>query len=324
MTAPLSWQRSHWERLLQSKAAGRLPHALLCSGPAGVGKLLFAERLAQALLCTGPAPDGSPCAGCRACRLFTAGSHPDYIRVQPLEAGKDIRVDQIRELSTFLGYTSRTGGYKIALLEPAERMNSNAANSLLKTLEEPPSNSLLLLVSAAPAQLPATVRSRCQRLAFSLPPPEQALAWLAAQQPGADPALLLRLSAGAPLLARRYAGGDHLARRRALFDSFRDTLAGTADPIRTAELWTKGDAAEPLRWLIGWHMDMIRLKMTAQPPRLLNLDLQPALQRLADSLPARVLFQRLDAALRLHRLGTTTQVNLQLMLEAFFGEYAGG
>lgn len=320
---PLPWQRSQWEHLLQRQAAGRLPHALLCSGPAGLGKRVFAESLAQALLCTQPAPDGAPCGHCKACHLFAVGSHPDYLRVEPEAAGKAIKVDQIRDLTAFLGYTSQAGGYKIALLVPAERMNLNAANSLLKILEEPPGDCLLLLVTAAPAQLPATVRSRCQPLALRLPPPETALAWLAPRVTnGVEPAVLLELGGGAPLRALAYAGEGLLARRQALFASFAAVVAGQADPVRAAELWMKEDWSEPLRWLIDWYMDMIRLKMTQAPPRLASPDLRAALRSLAQrgSLPE--LFRRLDAAIQLRALSTTS-LNRQLLLEAFLGDCAG-
>ncbi len=323
MNPLLPWQGLQWDQLMQRRAANRLPHALLCSGPAGLGKRRFTERLAQALLCEAPLPDGSPCEACRACRLFAAGSHPDYVRVEPTEEGKSIKIDQIREVVTFLGYTSQLRGYKIALLAPAERMNSNAANSLLKTLEEPPANSLLLLLTTAPAQLPATLRSRCQNLVFRTPPVEEALAWLTPRVAG-DPALLLSLSGGAPLAAQAYAEPGRLARRQALFEGYQAVVAGQADPVRMAEQWSKNDMTENLRWLIGWHMDMIRLKMTRDPPRLLNPDWRAALQRLAEPWPELLLFQKLDTLLRLHTLCATTQVNRQLLLEAFLVDCAGG
>ncbi len=307
---------------MQRKAVGRLPHALLCCGPSGLGKQVFAERLAQALLCHSPGPDGSPCGLCRSCHLFLGGSHPDYIQVKPAEAGKPIKVDQVRELAVFMGYTSSGSSYKIALLNPAERMNVNAANSLLKTLEEPPAGSLLLLVTATPARLPATVRSRCQKLVLQAPTPREAMAWLASVGVGStDPALLLSLSGGAPLLARAYAETDCLARRRELLSSYTEVMTGKADPVTAAELWVKGNMTENLCWLIGWHMDMIRLKMAAAPPRLYNPDVQAVLQRLSWSLSPQTLFRRLDAAIRMREL-YTTQVNPQLMLESFLADCA--
>jgi len=320
----LPWHRDPWRRIQQRRAAGRLPHALLLSGPAGLGKGLFARGLARALLCERPDAGGEACGQCRSCRLFRAGSHPDYSVVQPEEDGRIIKVDQIRALCAFLGYTAQYGGYKIALLEPADRLNVNAANSLLKTLEEPPGNSLLLLVTAQPAWLPATVRSRCQKIGFDPPAMVAAVPWLAARvQPGIEPETLLEVAGGAPLAALAQADSERWHRRRELFERYEQVLAGRADPIRAAESWTRGDLAENLRWLIGWHTDLIRLKMNSEPPRLSNPDLRPALQRWADQQTPRALFERLDAAVQLHALCTTTQVNAPLLLEAFLGDAVG-
>jgi DNA polymerase-3 subunit delta' len=308
-----------------SKSIRRLPHGLLCHGPAGLGKTLFAERLAQALLCQRPEVDGAPCGACRACRLFSVGNHPDFSPVKPADGGKPIRVDQIRQLNEFLGYTSKFGGYKIALIAPADALNINAANSLLKTLEEPPPQCVLILVTASPSRLAATVRSRCQDLGFTLPPREQALAWLAGRLQGPmnpEPALLLNLGGGAPLAALALAEPGRWARRQTLFESYRNVLLGKIDPIRAAEAWVNAPVAESIRWLSGWHMDMIRLKMVSAS-RLLNVDLEQALLGLAAELPTRVLFQRLDAVYQLQQLVETTQANPRIMIEGFFSSCMG-
>lgn len=317
----LPWHQELWSRLRQRRAAGRLPHALLLAGPAGLGKGRFARRLARTLLCQQPDEADEACGRCRSCRLFQAGTHPDYCVARPEEESRTIKVDQIRGLCAFLGFTAHQGGYKIALVEPADRLNLNAANSLLKTLEEPPGDGLLLLVSSRPSQLPATVRSRCQKVDFAAPPATVARAWLAARIEGdPPPELALEVAHGAPLAALAEADGDRWRRRCALFDCYQAVLAGDADPIRAAETWTQGDPLENLRWLIGWHTDLIRLKMDSDPPRLSHPDLRPALRRWADRGTPRALFERLDATVRLHGLCSTTQVNIPLLLEAFFSE----
>jgi DNA polymerase-3 subunit delta' len=321
MEERLPWHEPLWRQVQQRRAADRLPHALLLAGPAGLGKLAFAKRLARALLCETPDGEGDACGRCRSCRLFQAGSHPDYRMEQPAEEGKAIRIDPIRELCAFLGFTAQYGGYKIALLEPADRLNLNAANSLLKTLEEPPGDCLLLLVTAHPARLPATVRSRCQKVSFVPPPPSVARAWLAARMNGGpDPQVLLDIAGGAPLAALAYADGERWRRRQELVEHYEQVLAGRADPVRAAENWTQGDLAENLRWLIGWHIDLIRLKMNPESVHLGNPDLRAVLRRWADPRSSRALFERLDAAVRLHVWCTTTQVNAALLLEAFLGE----
>lgn len=316
----LPWHEPMWRQLQSCLAADRLPHALLLAGPSGLGKRVFARRLAGALLCDAPEVGGDACGRCRGCRLFRAGSHPDFSAVRPAEDGKVIKVDQIRELRDFLGFTAQYGGHKIALLEPADRLNLNAANSLLKTLEEPPGNCLLLLVTAQPARLPATVRSRCQVARFDPPSAEAAMSWLASRVTGElEPRTLLEVAGGAPLAALSFADAERWNRRRRLVESYEQVSAGRLDPVRAAECWLQGDLAENLRWLIGWHTDLIRLKMNPEPPCLSNPDLRAVLRRWADRQPPRALFERLDSTIRLYVLCSTTQVNAQLLLEVFLG-----
>ena len=308
---------------MQRKHAARFPHALLFSGKMGLGKRLFAEQLIRSLLCKATEEDGLACNECRNCRLLAAGSHPNYLCVTPEEFGKPIKVDQVRELSVFLNHTSQFGGLKAVLIEPAERMNSNAANSLLKTLEEPPGDSLLVLISAHPANLPATVRSRCGEIKFGQPDSKEAIAWLTPQIGDADPQLLLSLCHGAPLRARAYASGDNLVRRQSLFKCFCDTLVGRVDPVQAAKIWVDDNLDEHLVWLLDWYADMIRLKMIPVTSRLHNPDLKSELRSLAVRLSERTMFHQFDAVLRMRALGAT-QVNSEIMLAAFFSECAQG
>jgi DNA polymerase-3 subunit delta' len=327
MTELLPWHGKQWQQLMQLSAAARLPHALLLCGPAGLGKRAFAERLAQTLLCemrqarprrAGPS-QAEPCAKCRSCVQFAAGSRPDYCLVEPLE-GKPIRIDQIRALSAFLTQTSQGGRYKIVLLADADRLNLHAANSLLKTLEEPPGQSLLLLVTALPSQLPATVRSRCQRVAFHPPAQATASAWLGARLPAAaDAALLLSLAQGSPQRALRYQEAGWLQERHELFQLFAAVINGKHAPLAAAERWLQGEAEAEvsvrLEWLLGWLMDLIRLR-AGGVSALANTDLRPALEQLCRVFPARRLFYLLDMAQELLNL-QKTQANLQLQLEDF-------
>lgn len=318
MPPRLPWHDSLWTNLLRCKKTDRLPHALLLKGPEGLGKSCFAEQLIQTFLCRTVDQKGFTCGQCRDCLLYKAGNHPDMICIQPSEQGVPIKVEQIRELSRFLNHTSQRGGLKIALVKPAEAMNLNAANSLLKTLEEPPPFSLLVLVTAYPSLLPATIRSRCQGVAFRVPPLEQALAWLRPQlEDQHDPRLLLSLSGGAPVKALAYADGDHMKIRQTILRSYYKVVSGQADPVTIAERWHKNyDIREICLWLISWHRDMIRLKMVNDPSYLMNRDLQPVLHQLAKAVPTKTLFERLDSGLRMYAL-CVTQVQPQLMMETF-------
>jgi DNA polymerase III subunit delta' len=204
--------------------AGRLPHALLIHGPRGVGKAALAERIAQTLLCEGAGK--KPCLACDACRWFVAGNHPDFRRVEseavakvppaldaedeapakraPKQPSIEIKVDQVRELADFLYVRSHRGGVRLALVHPAEDMNENAANALLKGLEEPPAAAMFLLVSHRPAQLLPTIRSRCVALPVPIPPRAAAVEWLLSQNVK-DGERWLAYAGGAPLRAVDYA-----------------------------------------------------------------------------------------------------------------------
>jgi DNA polymerase-3 subunit delta' len=222
------WQMRLWEQLRARQA--RQPHALLVHGPAGIGKLGLAEHYAQSLLCEAKDPARAPCGECDGCRWFAAGSHPDFRRVEPeslarrLEEAEEpeesastpgkrakpsteIKVDQIRALDGFLNLKSHRGGRRVALVHPAEDMNPNAANALLKGLEEPPPGAFFLLVSHRPARLLATVRSRCVAVPVPTPDAKASAAWLA-QQGASDAARWLGFASGAPLLALQYAQGS--------------------------------------------------------------------------------------------------------------------
>lgn len=310
--AVLPWQQTLWASLQARRRAGTLPHALLLCGHRGLGKQRFATQFARSLLCAAPHADGQACGECRSCALFRSGAHPDYRRVAPEEDSKVIKIDQIRDLCAALGFTSQYGGYQIAHIDPADALNTAAANSLLKTLEEPTPNTLLLLVTDRPASLPATLRSRCQRLVFQIPANATARAWLQSQV-GSTPSVdaLLTLAQGAPLRALALAQGDGLARRQTLFATLAQVVIGTADPLTVAALWMKTDAKETLDWLREGVVTMIRLKMAGAAA---SGDHAQTLHDLAHGLDLHSLYGHLDGVTQALRLADTS-VNTQLLFE---------
>ncbi|MDA1107026.1 MAG: DNA polymerase III subunit delta' [Proteobacteria bacterium] len=311
----LPWQHARWQEMLAWRASGRLPHALLLCGMRGVGKQHFAAAFAQALLCAQPAPDGQACRACRPCLLFRAGTHPDYQKITPVEEGKSILIDQIRELNASLAFKSHGEGYKIAALWPADRMNASAANALLKTLEEPSAHTLLMLITSRPAALPATVRSRCQRMNFTLPPADLALPWLS-ERLGIthDAAQLLALADGAPLKAITLAHNGMPLHRAAMLEDLDGLQRGLADPVSRAAAWVEWGATDCVEWLFGFIADMIRLKSASHHPRLKNCDLDVQLQRISQRTELSVLYRHLERTQDALRL-LSTQVNAQSLLE---------
>jgi DNA polymerase-3 subunit delta' len=256
------WHDAQWATLTGD--VSRLAHALLLHGPTGLGKNAFALRLARFLLCL-DRRDASACECCRSCNLFRAGNHPDLLCVRPLEDSKQIVVDQIRAVIEFLSFKAHTSRFKIVILAPAEAMNMNAANSLLKALEEPPAGSLFVLVASHPARVPVTIRSRCTQLAFGAPPRPQAAAWLRSQSGIADPEALLAQAGGAPLAAAALAEADIGAIQAKLKADLEALARAKADPVVCAESWKLHGVELCLDWLQHQVGARIRARVTAQP-----------------------------------------------------------
>ena len=309
----LPWLVTSFAELQQRRSQGRLAHALLLNGPAGIGKQQLAEFFAQSLLCADPQADGSPCDQCHACSLYKAGTHPDLFRLSPEGDSKNIRIDQIRSLIEGISLSSHYGRYKVVILYPAHAMNIAAANALLKTLEEPPTNTVLLLITDRPSFLPATIRSRCQSLRLALPARQEGEAWLAAQLDNPEAAtVLLALAGGAPLAALDQAE-EHLARRQELLRGWQQLARGKADPVKLAADWVKPDIQLPISWVYGWVADMIRLRSGGEN-QLTNQDAKGTLQNLAQELDLTRLYGLLDRVLEARKL-TNSQVNSQTLME---------
>lgn len=276
MKNPYPWQHEPWQRWAGLRS--RLPHAILLKGPQGIGKLEFAMNLAQSLLCEKPQPGGMPCEECSSCHWFAQETHPDFRLLQPdalaeaeegeeREAGKkkpsrQISVDQVRALADFANLSAHQGGHRVVLIHPAETMNISAANALLKTLEEPGGQMILILVSHKPQQLLPTILSRCVVLAMPMPAQEESLAWLK-QQGIANPATLLAQAGFAPLtaakLAEEGAGTEEYGR-------FLQEIGQPAqfDALALAEQLQKTDPAQVIHWLQQWCYDLGSAKLAGK------------------------------------------------------------
>lgn len=281
--ALLPWHRDGWNIVNRARRAGRLPHALLVTGPFGVGKRRFVALLANSLLCSEPDDQGLACRQCRNCELVRVGTHPDYIEISPDPESKsdEIKIDAVRRLAASDALTAHRAGRKVVVLDPAQNMNASSCNSLLKTLEEPSPNTVLCLVCEQPGRLPATIRSRCQELRIPVPDESVALAWLRGHTDSPDVPILLRLAHGAPLKALVLAGEGRLSQREQAFSGFFEIAKGQRDPIAEAAAWNKHEPAILLDWLSGWVCDLLRLASGHPRPVLANPDKSETLRTLA-------------------------------------------
>jgi DNA polymerase-3 subunit delta' len=315
------WHRAAWDRLQAARRDGRLPHALLLGGPKGLGKDHFAGLFAGSLLCCSPVAGGLPCGDCRGCVLVRAGNHPDLRYCEPESDERPDRpsvigIEQVRAMIDFAVLRPHQADYKIIIIRPADQMNVSAANALLKTLEEPPGETILILITAHPGILPATIRSRCQRLTFGLPDRESAAAWIAPRlvRSASDVSALLSLAGGAPFTALAFEAEGALACRDEVLQGLAAICRGQADPSTIAERWLKFSLKESLYWLYIWLADAARLKVMREPPAMHNRDQRDLLIALSSQIGPRDLFQRMDKVLSGMR-AVDGNANPQLLLE---------
>ncbi|WP_425563065.1 DNA polymerase III subunit delta' [Luteimonas vadosa] len=259
------WQERILVQAREALAGGRMGHAMILSGPAMLGKRTVAERLARHLL--GAAGEA------RARHLLDAGTHPDLhvVGLVPNKEGTRLRteivIEQIRELSGQLSLTPQYGDIQVAIVEPADALNRAACNALLKTLEEPQPGRYLWLVTAHPMRLPATIRSRCQRLEFRLPPRAEAEQWLLGQ--GHDAAAVseaLDAARGHPGLADAWLQGGGMVLRREVGADLGKLARGDASVIETARSWTADEHAD-LRLRHAADLVLAKARGLTDPPR---------------------------------------------------------
>ncbi|WP_225721700.1 DNA polymerase III subunit delta' [Candidatus Vallotiella sp. (ex Adelges kitamiensis)] len=339
------WQYDDWERIQVLREYWI--HALLLYGPTGIGKTNFACELAQSLLCDRPRADACACGGCLACTWFLQRTHPDFRFICPENTplkvstdknsnnyppidtavsanskkfkslSKEIKIEQIRELLDFCGISSHRGARRIVILSPAEALNMVAANALLKTLEEPPSGVLFLLVSTDVKRLPLTIVSRCRQWPLAMPNVESALAWLGSKSI-TDPALTLAEAGGAPLAALTIARDGYAPLKQCILEQL--SSGKNCAPFSFCETLQTAPMPLVLGWLQRWVYDLLATQMSGEPRYFLshrnalkNISQNAAPFRVAQCLK-RITQQR---AVEQHSL------NNRLVFEGLFIHYRG-
>lgn len=287
------WLDEAWRQFIATRQ--RMPHAWLLHGARGIGKLEFALQAAQWLLCEAPDKTSAACGVCPACTWFSQGSHPDFRRIEPETLAENpdikgdrkpspyIRIEQIRDLSNFFTLAAARGGARVVLVQPAEAMNVNAANALLKMLEEPPGQVIFLLISHQRGRILPTILSRCRQLLLPTPDRATGTAWLTDRQAD-QPAELLAQAGGSPMLAATLDDADHQSARR----QFLRHLArpDDLDVVAVAESLQNQEPGQVLAWLQQWVYDLQQMSVQTEPryhidftKELVNLAPQTSAQR---------------------------------------------
>jgi DNA polymerase-3 subunit delta' len=310
-TTTPAWFVAAQKEIEAALAAGRLFHGILIHEDPGAGGLDLARWITQRVNCS--EASRAPCGECQSCRWIAAGQHPDVTQLSPEGDSKQILIQSVRDLSADLALTAHTKGYKVAIVSPAEAMNPFAANALLKTLEEPPARTLVLLVTSQPSRLLPTLRSRCSKLRLVAPSHDVAAQWLEAAR-GAGPWAEALEATGAGPFALLESDPAELAKLRAdTVQTLQDIGSGNLQPPAVADRWARGDLAARLACLESWVTERI---LESGPKR-------DVTHLSGAGLPLNIcrLFEFSDAVRDMRRLALTS-INKTMAVEALLWRWA--
>jgi DNA polymerase-3 subunit delta' len=310
------WLRAPFDQIENARRSGRLGHAWLVTGPIGIGKLNLALAVSSRLLGNATTPGllgPNEALGALGARHAPADHHPDLHWIYPEEDKHSVTVEQIRAVTEALGLTAHRGKAKVVIVEPADAMTTAAANALLKTLEEPSADTYLWLLGHQPGRLPATIRSRCQRLDLRPPSPDAVADWLGTTERSAI-AQLWGMTGGAPLRIAALLSND-LIQSNELQSNLVALSNDEADPISLAERWAKRDVELILSWLKARLAEMIRERSGGRGSTVITVRGHDTLHNAWRKLTLRTLFDQYERAERLlNQLGSG--INLELAIQA--------
>jgi DNA polymerase III subunit delta' len=296
------WLDREMAALRAAFEADRMPHALLIHEAPGAGGDWLASWVARLVLRT------------------ERDQHPDWISLRPIDDSRQIRIEQVRELAQELALTSHQGGYKVGVMSPADVLNRFAANALLKTLEEPPPRTVLILVVTQPSRLPATILSRCQRISLSAPGRAEAVSWLESTQGKGDWKGVLEILGEAPMLAAESDPASVVQIGTEVRRGLEEAAAGTSDPVAMAERWSRAELPLRLRCFENWLTERIRDHFGTKG-FLTEVGAVTYLRRPETVLNIRELFELLDGVRDL-KSALETPINRGLALESLLRRLA--
>jgi DNA polymerase-3 subunit delta' len=305
------WFEGARQEIEAALRANRLSHGILIHEDPGAGGLELARWITQRINCK--ESDNAPCGECQSCRWIAAGQHPDVTQLSPEGDSSQILIQRVRDLSADLALTAHANGYKVAIISPAEAMNPFAANALLKTLEEPPARTVVLLVTSQPSRLLPTLRSRCSKLRLTAPSRTDAARYLQDAR-GAGPWAEALAATGAGPFALLDADPAELAKLRAdTVKTLADIGSGNLQPPAVADRWARGDLPTRLSCLESWVTERI---LESGPKR-------DVTHLSGEGLPLNIcrLFELSDAVRDMRRLAHTS-INKTMAVEALLWRWA--
>lgn len=313
------WHRDIAQSVSALDKQAQLPHAIMLSGGKGLGADQLANDLSALILCESPIDDYA-CGNCKSCHLMAAGSHNDFIRLSPEEEGKQIKVDDVRDMVGFINESSMRGGHKVAIVNPVEAMNINGSNALLKTLEEPAGDTIIFLVAERQEAVLPTIRSRCQILTIRAPKTSESLEWLKSQDlPQGDDHLCdyLAIAHGEPVKALKYVRQSAWDQQLQMIEGLSTSLKRQVSVSDVAAKWSDEFLEDRLEWLVQWVEQMIRYVSIRDDSVFSHAESVAMLKYLAEKSDIESLFSLRDKTLREFRLlRGTTNPNPALMCES--------
>ena len=301
---PYPWQAKQWQSLMAANKNQRVSHALLLSGPSGTGKLEFAHALAAKLLCASQ-DSLTACGKCHPCTLLKVANHPDVMSIGLSEKSKIIKAKDLRDWLRTTLLSPMMSQQKVAIVNHADQMTPQAANSFLKILEEPAGNTTFILVSQEKKPLLATIKSRCQTTLFPAVEPEQALQWLRTELPNEEIEVLWDMSHGAPLQARAYHDSPKIAHYQSVVTQL--TTIKQANIFSLAMQWSKEDVGE----ILGWWQALVVHMLKSDRQSLANPTISCPVNESLD------FYQKLLEARRMVMANINTRLILDTLLSAW-------
>ncbi|MGF1730992.1 DNA polymerase III subunit delta' [Photobacterium kasasachensis] len=306
------WQQTLWQNWQQLLGQGRLHHAILLLASTGSGREVLAQQLAQTVLCQNC--DTEPCGVCHSCKLFAANTHPDFHIVAPLQEGKQIGVDAIRQCNRWAVETSQLAGQRVIMIDHADALGEAAANALLKTLEEPPSGCQFILTAQSLDSLLPTINSRCNKWRLAVPDEQETRRWVERQMMQTVKLESVRLNGGAPLATQQFIEQGQDIRHGNLLGVFSDFLQPPFTGVYDVAALCTSEGIVSLKWLSYFLIDCIKLQQGVSS-YLVHSESVDKVQAVAAKISPAVLLTQVRKANELHRkLEKHTGLNEELLI----------